>query len=83
MAVAIVTGASRGLGLATARALAGRGWSVAADARHDAALRDAVRAIAARGIPAGRVVAVPGDVTDPGTAPSWWQQHGDSGPSRC
>jgi NAD(P)-dependent dehydrogenase (short-subunit alcohol dehydrogenase family) len=65
MAVAIVTGASRGLGLATVRALAGRGWSVVADARHDAALRDAVRGIAARGIPAGRVVAVPGDVTDP------------------
>jgi NAD(P)-dependent dehydrogenase (short-subunit alcohol dehydrogenase family) len=61
MPVAIVTGASRGLGLATARALAERGWSVAADARHEAQLRDAVR-----GMPAGRVVAVPGDVTDPG-----------------
>jgi NAD(P)-dependent dehydrogenase (short-subunit alcohol dehydrogenase family) len=66
MGVAIVTGASRGLGLATVRALAGRGWSVAADARHGAELRDAVRGIAVGGIPAGRVVAVPGDVTDPG-----------------
>ena len=65
MGVAIVTGASRGLGLATARALAGRGWRVAVDARHDAELRDAVREIAAHGIPAGRVAAVPGDVTDP------------------
>ena len=66
MGVAIVTGASRGLGLATVRALAGRGWSVAADARHGAELRDAVRKIAVGGIPADRVVAVPGDVTDPG-----------------
>jgi NAD(P)-dependent dehydrogenase (short-subunit alcohol dehydrogenase family) len=33
MPVAIITGASRGLGLATARALAGQGWSVVADAR--------------------------------------------------
>lgn len=61
MPVAIVTGASRGLGLATARALAGQGWSVAADARHGAQLRNAVR-----GLPASRVVAVPGDVTDAG-----------------
>ncbi len=61
MPVAIVTGASRGLGLATARALAGQGWSVAADARHGTQLRDALR-----GLPASRVVAVPGDVTDAG-----------------
>jgi len=61
MPVAIVTGASRGLGLATARALAGQDWSVAADARHGAQLRDALR-----GLPASRVVAVPGDVTDAG-----------------
>jgi NAD(P)-dependent dehydrogenase (short-subunit alcohol dehydrogenase family) len=61
MPVAIVTGASRGLGLATARALAEQGWSVAADARHAARLRDAVG-----GMPAGQVVAVPGDVTDAG-----------------
>ena len=59
MPVAIVTGASRGLGLATARALAEQGWSVAADARHAAQLRDEVARL-----PAGRVVAVPGDVTD-------------------
>jgi NAD(P)-dependent dehydrogenase (short-subunit alcohol dehydrogenase family) len=61
MPVAIVTGASRGLGLATARALAEHGWSVAADARHEVQLRDAVAQLAA-----GRVVAVPGDVTDAG-----------------
>jgi NAD(P)-dependent dehydrogenase (short-subunit alcohol dehydrogenase family) len=61
MPVAIVTGASRGLGLATARALAERGWSVAADARR----ADQLLA-AADGMPAGRFVAVPGDITDPG-----------------
>jgi NAD(P)-dependent dehydrogenase (short-subunit alcohol dehydrogenase family) len=61
MPVAIVTGASRGLGLATARALAEQGWSVAADARRTEELR-----AAADGMPAGRFVAVPGDVTDPG-----------------
>jgi NAD(P)-dependent dehydrogenase (short-subunit alcohol dehydrogenase family) len=59
MPVAIVTGASRGLGRATARALAGQGWSVAADARHGAQLADALH-----GMPAGRVATVPGDVTD-------------------
>ena len=61
MPVAIVTGASRGLGLATARALAERGWSVAADARRADQLLSA-----ADSMPAGRFVAVPGDVTDPG-----------------
>jgi NAD(P)-dependent dehydrogenase (short-subunit alcohol dehydrogenase family) len=33
MSIALVTGASRGLGLEIARALTGRGWSVIADAR--------------------------------------------------
>ena len=61
MPTAIVTGASRGLGLALTRALAARGWRVVVDARDDAALRDAT-ADAAR---AGSVVALAGDVTDP------------------
>ena len=38
MPVGIVTGASRGLGLALARALVARGWRVAVDARDAAAL---------------------------------------------
>jgi NAD(P)-dependent dehydrogenase (short-subunit alcohol dehydrogenase family) len=59
MPVAIVTGASRGLGRATARALAEQGWLVAADARDGARLADALR-----GMPAGRVAVVPGDVAD-------------------
>jgi NAD(P)-dependent dehydrogenase (short-subunit alcohol dehydrogenase family) len=56
---AIVTGGSRGLGLALVRALADRGWTVVTDARDGDALRDAVAAFGPN------VVAVPGDVTDP------------------
>ena len=59
MSVAIVTGASRGLGLAIAGGLAGAGWLVVVDARDAAAL-----AAAAAALPAG-VTAVPGDLTDP------------------
>ena len=43
MPVALVTGASRGLGRATTRALAGRGWSVIIDARRRADLADTTR----------------------------------------
>jgi NAD(P)-dependent dehydrogenase (short-subunit alcohol dehydrogenase family) len=60
MAVAIVTGASRGLGRALARALSADGWSVVADARDAEALD---RAAAAFG--PGTVRIVPGDVSDP------------------
>jgi NAD(P)-dependent dehydrogenase (short-subunit alcohol dehydrogenase family) len=59
MPVAVITGASQGLGLALARALASTGWSLVADAR------DAVRLDAAvAGLPGGPHLAVPGDVTD-------------------
>lgn len=61
MNVAIITGASQGLGLATARALTRLGWAVAIDARREGPLRQA-----AAELPAGQVAAVPGDVTDPG-----------------
>jgi NAD(P)-dependent dehydrogenase (short-subunit alcohol dehydrogenase family) len=65
MSVAIVTGASRGLGAAVAAALAKNGWSVITDARGEAAL-DAARAEAAAGAaPGATVVAVAGDITDP------------------
>lgn len=57
---ALITGASRGLGLALARELAGRGWALIVDARGATALEAARAELAAR----GRVVAVAGDVTD-------------------
>jgi NAD(P)-dependent dehydrogenase (short-subunit alcohol dehydrogenase family) len=57
---ALITGASRGLGLALARRLAGEGWALIIDARGAEAL-EAARAELAE---ATRVVAVPGDVTD-------------------
>jgi NAD(P)-dependent dehydrogenase (short-subunit alcohol dehydrogenase family) len=59
MPVAIITGASRGLGLALATGLAGAGWRLVVDARDAGALATAAASIgdAAR--------AVPGDVTDP------------------
>ena len=58
---ALITGASRGLGLALARALAERGWTLILDARGAEALDDARRELAER----ARVIAIPGDVTDP------------------
>jgi len=60
MSVAIVTGASRGLGRALARALAQRGWSLVIDARGEPALTavaDELRQLT-------KVTAVPGDVAD-------------------
>ena len=58
MPVGIVTGASRGLGLALARALAERGWRLVVDARGAEALADATGGL-------GGVVGIPGDVADP------------------
>jgi NAD(P)-dependent dehydrogenase (short-subunit alcohol dehydrogenase family) len=58
---AIITGASRGLGLALARTLAGEGWTLIIDARGEEALESA-RAELSK---ATHVIAIPGDVTDP------------------
>ena len=58
MPVAIVTGASRGLGLALARALDERGWRLVVDARGAEALREATAGLAG-------VTAIAGDVADP------------------
>ena len=57
MPTALVTGASRGLGLALARALGERGWSVVVDARGAEALEQAWAAVP-------NVTAVPGNLAD-------------------
>jgi NAD(P)-dependent dehydrogenase (short-subunit alcohol dehydrogenase family) len=62
MSSALITGASRGLGLALARALAGRGRRLVIDAR-GAAVLEAARAELAE---LTEVIAIPGDVADPG-----------------
>jgi NAD(P)-dependent dehydrogenase (short-subunit alcohol dehydrogenase family) len=59
--VAIVTGASQGLGLALAEALADRRWALVVDARRSDRLDAAVARLASR----TTVVGVAGDVTDP------------------
>ncbi len=56
---AIVTGGSRGLGLALVRSLAAAGWHVVTDGRDPVALGATAGGISG-------VVAIPGDVTDPG-----------------
>lgn len=63
MPVALVTGASKGLGEALATALVDRGWSVVMDARGEPALEGVARRLTGRG-GAGQVTAVVGDVTD-------------------
>ncbi|MGW3115998.1 SDR family NAD(P)-dependent oxidoreductase [Streptomyces sp. NPDC001107] len=63
MPVAIITGASKGLGRALAEALAARGWDLVLDARTEGVLAEAAGAVSAYGT---RVSAVPGDVTDAG-----------------
>jgi NAD(P)-dependent dehydrogenase (short-subunit alcohol dehydrogenase family) len=58
MPTAIVTGASRGLGLALSRALAERGWRLVIDAREAGPLEAAAAGLTG-------VTALPGDVGDP------------------
>jgi NAD(P)-dependent dehydrogenase (short-subunit alcohol dehydrogenase family) len=60
MAIAIVTGASRGLGLALSRELAARAWSLVIDARG----ADALAAVREELAELTDVVALPGDVAD-------------------
>ncbi|WP_245842145.1 SDR family oxidoreductase [Sphingomonas adhaesiva] len=62
--VAIITGASSGIGKAAAELFAAHGASVVLVARRDAALASAVDEIEAQG---GRALAVAGDVTEAGT----------------
>jgi NAD(P)-dependent dehydrogenase (short-subunit alcohol dehydrogenase family) len=62
MPTAIITGASRGLGLALARALADRGWNLVLDARGAEALEEVATELSGT----TTVRAIPGDVADEG-----------------
>src|SRR4051812_37546368 len=57
---ALITGASRGLGLALAREFARMGWTLILDARN----ADDLHKVNAELAPLSRVISVPGDVTD-------------------
>jgi NAD(P)-dependent dehydrogenase (short-subunit alcohol dehydrogenase family) len=59
---ALITGGSRGLGLALARRLAADGWNLVIDARDADALERARRAVDGAG--PGTVIALPGDIAD-------------------
>jgi NAD(P)-dependent dehydrogenase (short-subunit alcohol dehydrogenase family) len=60
--VALITGASRGLGAAIARRLAADGWSLVIDARGPEALEQTTKALANTGLQP--IYAIPGDVAD-------------------
>lgn len=64
MSVALITGASKGLGRALGAALAERGWDLVLDARTAGALEETARELRSRY--GTRVIAVAGDVTDAG-----------------
>ena len=63
MPVALITGASRGLGCAVANALAERGWTLVVDGRDRATLETAAAGLRQSG--ASSITAVVGDVADP------------------
>jgi NAD(P)-dependent dehydrogenase (short-subunit alcohol dehydrogenase family) len=65
--VALVTGSSKGLGRASALALGQEGAKVVLSARDQATLSEAAAAMP------GEALALPADVTDPETPPSWWR----------
>jgi NAD(P)-dependent dehydrogenase (short-subunit alcohol dehydrogenase family) len=60
MSVAVVTGASSGLGRVIAKALLGAGWQVALAGRRSELLKET-----AQGAPDGAALVVPADVTSP------------------
>jgi NAD(P)-dependent dehydrogenase (short-subunit alcohol dehydrogenase family) len=73
MPTAIITGASRGLGLALARALARDGWRLVVDARGAEALDHAADELGRL----GDVTAIAGDVSDPAHREALVEAAGD------
>ena len=67
--VVMISGANRGIGLATARALGGRGYLLSLGAREPARLEAATESL-----PAERVVAARWEATDPASSKSWVEQ---------
>ena len=65
MRVAVITGASQGLGLALAKALGAEGWSLVIDARNAERLEQAKQEIAKDASVGTQVVTLPGDISDP------------------
>src|SRR5262245_29367787 len=74
--VVIVTGASRGIGAATAKLLADRGFRVAVNYRSSAAQADEV--VAAITSSGGQAVAIKADVTVPAEVTAMLKQVNDS-----
>ena len=74
--VAIVTGASRGLGEVIARVLAQRGYDLVIGARDEEALTRARDRLADR---RRRVVAIAGDITDAAVRRRWIDAAGELG----
>jgi NAD(P)-dependent dehydrogenase (short-subunit alcohol dehydrogenase family) len=61
---ALITGGSRGLGLALAAALAARDWALILDGRDRATLETARAMLAQQSADPNAIIAIPGDVTD-------------------
>jgi NAD(P)-dependent dehydrogenase (short-subunit alcohol dehydrogenase family) len=76
--VAVVTGASQGLGFALAEALASKGWALVVDARHADRLDEAVVRLAER----TQVVGIAGDVADPAHREALARAAAELGPVR-
>ncbi len=85
--VAVITGASQGLGLALAGGLAERGWALVVDARRDDRLTASVdglaavaRGVATDGAAPAPIVGIAGDIVDPEHRAALLQAAGQIGP---